>query len=54
MNEELHFALYRKQIPVKQWQAEVLTLGERVHDVEELNAELERRSTSCGTLYPCG
>ena len=42
-DEELHLKLYRKQIPVKDWQAEVLALAERIRDVDELNTELERR-----------
>ncbi len=42
-DEDLHYALYRKQIAVKEWQAEVLALADRVRDIDELNAELERR-----------
>lgn len=42
-DEDFHFALYRKQVPVKEWQAEVLALADRVRDAEELNGELERR-----------
>ena len=40
---ELRWALYRKQVPLKQWQAEVLALAEHVGDSDALNQELERR-----------
>ncbi len=42
-DQDLRWALYRKQVPLKQWQAEVLALADRVQNPEELNSELERR-----------
>jgi hypothetical protein len=42
-DEKLRFALYRRQVPVKQWSAEAQTLAERVADAGELNAALSLR-----------
>jgi hypothetical protein len=42
-DENLFWSLYRKQVPLKQWQAEVLALAQRLHGPEELNEELLRR-----------
>ncbi|MBI1247868.1 hypothetical protein GC197_08455 [bacterium] len=42
-DEELYFQLYRKQMPLKEWQAEVLALAERISNADELNQELQRR-----------
>lgn len=39
----LRWSLYRRQVPLKQWQADVLDLAERVRDAGTLNDELERR-----------
>ncbi|MBN1912568.1 MAG: hypothetical protein JW818_22800 [Pirellulales bacterium] len=42
-DESLRWSLYRKQVSVKQWQDEVLTLAQRVHDPEQLHDELVLR-----------
>lgn len=42
-DEEFRWSLYRKQVPVKQWQAEVLALAQQIRESHELTEELERR-----------
>jgi len=42
-NEDLHFAIYRRQIDLKRWQADALSLCEKIADPDQLNPELERR-----------
>lgn len=45
-DEKLRWELYRRQVPVKQWRANVLSLATRERDAERLNDELERRHPS--------
>lgn len=42
-DEDLYFRLYRKQVPVKQWQAEVVALADAIRDPQRLCDELDRR-----------
>ena len=42
-DEDFRWDLYRRQVPIKQWQAEVLALAERIDDADELVDELTRR-----------
>ena len=41
-DEELHFRLYRKQVPLKQWRTDILSLAQRTPSPQQLNAELKR------------
>ena len=42
-DEKLQFELYRRQMPIKQWRADILQLADDVQNVDRLCDELERR-----------
>ncbi len=42
-DEEFYWSLYRRQIPIKLWRADVVAVADRVGDGEALCTELERR-----------
>jgi hypothetical protein len=42
-DQELAFALYRRQIDARQWQQDILQLGRAIPDSDQLNDELRKR-----------
>jgi hypothetical protein len=42
-DEKLHLELYRRQVPIKQWQTDVLRLAGEIQNAEQLCDELSRR-----------